>query len=237
MSSADRSLTRFSRFRNKVTGETIDILQGRAAHFKNACHKLSMYVRYNFKNPYIYHLTLTVAENLSSIDMAHYNRTLTYIRTKINRAGGSVKYIGVKEWQDRGAIHFHILFIVDKPYLFPDVNDIAVVWSLGFAKVTYPKVRMSLEKIMGYMGKYMGKGFEYGENGERKAFTASQIKGIYKLSEKKMVKLLKYYTLEFIQDLKCSYRRVWRQVGWRRREYLVEFQSDWEFVGVEYVPF
>lgn len=235
--SFDRGFTRFLRFRHKVTGEDIDILQGRAAHFRNACHKLTQFVRYNFSKPYVYHLTLTVAENVSSIDMSHYNRTMTFIRTKIKRAGGDVKYIGVKEWQDRGAIHFHVLFVVDRPYLFPDVNDITCVWSLGFCKVTFPKVRISLEKIMGYIGKYMGKGFEYGESGERKSFSASQIGSIYKLSQKKMLNALKYYTLEILKGCKCSYRYVWREHGYKKREYLIKFESDWEFMGVIDVPF
>jgi len=80
--SIDRSFTRFAMFHNKVTDETIDILQGRAASFRNACHKLTQYVKYNFSKPYIYHLTLTVADNVPSIDMSHYNRTMTFIRTK-----------------------------------------------------------------------------------------------------------------------------------------------------------
>lgn len=67
----------------------------------------------------------------------------------------------MKELQERGAIHFHVLCVYSKPYVFPSSNEIASSWKLGFVKITAPKLRMKLNTIVGYIGKYIGKGYEY----------------------------------------------------------------------------
>ena len=90
--------------------------------------------------------------------------------------------MAVKELQERGAIHYHVLCVYSKPYVFPNSEDIADSWNLGFVKISAPKLRLKVDKIVGYLGKYIGKGYDYEALNTQKSFTASQIKQIYKLS-------------------------------------------------------
>ena len=46
-------------------------------------------------------------------------------------------------------------------YVIPDPNEIANLCTLGFVKVTAPKICLKLNKNTIYLGKYIGKGYEY----------------------------------------------------------------------------
>lgn len=74
-------------------------------------------------------LTLTFAENLTNIKKSHYElekfikRLQTYIRKHIDK-NYKLGYISVIEFQERGAIHFHIL--CDLPFI--DTGIIEKIW-------------------------------------------------------------------------------------------------------------
>ena len=175
-------LLSYRQFKNKNTGQAISIPTGRYGNFLNPIKKLVNYVRYNYQRYYIVHLILTVAENVIEVDSKHLHMVLQFINKRLERSGSEFKYVAVKELQERGAIHYHILCVYSKPYVFPSSNDIASSWKLGFVKITAPKIPMKLYMVAGYIGKYIGKGYEYEALECKKSFTASQIKQIYKLS-------------------------------------------------------
>lgn len=168
----------FRKFRHKGNGQVCYVEAGRYGNFKNSLRKLVNYLSYNYMKYYIAHLTLTVAENVTEVDSKHLHRVLQFIDKRLKRADSDFKYVAVKEMQDRGAVHYHVLCVYSKPYLFPRSEEIYKSWRLGFVKITAPKIRMRVQKIANYIGKYIGKGYEYEALDVKKSFTASQIKQI-----------------------------------------------------------
>jgi hypothetical protein len=192
---------------------------------------------------YVVLLTLTVADNLQEIGHEHLHRVMTLIKTRLKRAGADLIYIAVKETQERGAIHYHVLCIYDKPYLFPSSEDIAKSWGLGFVKISAPKLRIKLKKIVGYLGKYIGKGYEYEALDCKKSFTASQIKQIYKLSPARLAEVIRRFGKSMAEQFKCTYRKVFMEgyieneilrnkVHKQCRDLIMEFPSEWVYEGV-----
>jgi hypothetical protein len=178
----------FRCFKNKNTGQVFYIPAGRYGNCINSVKKLASYVQYNMPKYYVAHLTLTLKKAESEIDFKHFHRVTQFIDTRLKRVGSDFKYIAVKEIQKERlekyreeAVHYHVLCVYSKPYVFPHAEKIAKSWGLGGVKITAPKIRMRLNKIISYIGKYIGKGYEYESLNFKKSFTASQIKQIYKL--------------------------------------------------------
>jgi hypothetical protein len=233
---------RFREFQHKETGERIYLPTGRVANFYTAVKKIIHYVRYNFEKYYVVHVTLTVAENLLEVDWDHVHRVMNFIKKRIERAGGEIKYILIKEYQKRGAIHFHMLGVYNKPYIFPSSDDIAKSWRLGFVKVTAPKVRLKLYKVVSYLAKYIGKGYEFEYLETKKSFTASQIPQIYKLSASRLFEVIIKFGKETAERFICTYRRVYKRgISLKplrtKNELVMEFPSKWAFVGYVDEPF
>lgn len=236
-------------FRNKSTGQVFYAEAGRYGNFLNSIKKLVNYVRYNIPKYYVVHLTLTVAENVSEIESKHLHRVIQCIHQHLKRAGSDFKYVAVKELQERGALHYHLLCIYSKPYVFPSADVIAKSWRLGFVKISAPKLRLKLNKVANYLGKYIGKGYEFEALNYRKSFTASQIKQIYKLSAPRLAEVISRYGMEALKFLTCTYRKVfiegWEDVGEvlgrvtrkKSRVLLYEFPSEWGYEGVCQEPF
>ena len=198
----------FRQFRHKVTGQVFMIPAGRW----NAIKKIVNYIYYNYRKYYIVHLTLTVAENTSDVDYKHLHRVDTLIKQRLKRAGAECKHIAVKERQERGAVHYHVLYIYSKPYVFPSVQDIEKSWGLGFVKISAPKIRMRLQKIVNYIGKYIGKGYDYEALDFKKSFSASQIKQIYKLTPDRLGHIMSKFGKERAEKFICTYRKVFEYV-------------------------
>ena len=189
------------------------------------------------------HLTLTVAENVTEVDFKHLHRVLQFIAKRLKRSESDFKYIAVKEMQERGAIHYHILCVYSKPYIFPSSEEIARSWRLGFVKITAPKLVIKVEKIASYIGKYIGKGYEYEALDVKKSFTASQIKQIYKLATKRLEKVIRKFGKSRAEEFKCTYTKVFL-VGYSENEIMgtkvreafksliMDFPSEWAYEGV-----
>jgi hypothetical protein len=137
----------FRIFRHKETGQVCYVEAGRYGNFKNALKKLVNYIRYNIARYYVAHVTLTVAENVIEIDSKHLHRVLQFIDKRLERKESDFKYVAVKEIQERGALHYHVLCIYSKPYIFPSSNEIERSWRLGFVKITAPKLRLEVDPI------------------------------------------------------------------------------------------
>ncbi len=170
----------YRRFRNKITGQIVHIPAGRYGNFLNVVRKVVTYVRYNISRYFVAHLTLTLKEAESEIHYEHLHRVLQFIAARLKRAGSDFKYIAVKEIQKERlekygeeAIHYHVLCIYSKAYVFPDGKDICKSWGLGGIKITAPKIRIKVNKIVSYIGKYIGKGYEYEQLDVKKSFKES----------------------------------------------------------------
>ena len=166
---------------------------------------------------------------------------IQFISQRLKRAGADFKYVASKELQERGAVHYHVLYIYNKPYVFPSPDEIASSWKLGFVKITAPKVKMKLHSIARYIGKYIGKGYEYEALEFRKSFTASQIKQIYKLSQQRLLDVIAKFGKEQAEQFKCTYRKVFEVITFDpfpvMKKLVMEFPSDWIYEGVDEVPF
>ena len=105
-------------------------------------------------------ITLTFEENITDIDYA--NKRLKYFIDKIRRVFPNFKYIGVPEFQDRGASHYHLLTninINNKNLIFEQEDKKRYkhikYWNEGFTKVD--SLKNDIKKIIGYISKYMTK--------------------------------------------------------------------------------
>jgi hypothetical protein len=232
----------FKQIRNRVTGQIILIKTGRYANFENAIKKIVSYVRYNVAKYYVVHLTLTVAENVPEIQWKHLHRVLQFINQRLKREGSDFKYVAVKERQKRGAIHYHIMCIYSIPYIFPSPAEIEKSWGLGFVKISSPKLRMKLNSIASYIGKYIGKGYDYEELNVKKSFTASQIKSLYKMGVKRINELISEFGKKQAEGFFCTYTKAYMFVqdvcelngkeylGKKEKILMKHFLTDWELV-------
>lgn len=95
-------------------------------------------------------LTLTFAENVQDVKQANYEfkkfrQRLEYdLKIKL-------KYVGVIEFQKRGAIHYHVIFF-NLPYI--QSNDLERIWGNGFIKINAID---HVDNIGAYITKYMTK--------------------------------------------------------------------------------
>lgn len=233
----------YHKFINRETGKVCYTPAGRYGNFLNSIKKLVNFIRYNYQKYYLVHLTLTIAGNVSDIDYKHLHRVLQFIDKRLERAGSDFKYVAVKELQHRGALHYHVLCVYDKPYVFPSADDIQKSWKLGFIKIATPKfkVKMKMQSIANYIGKYIGKGYEYEALDYRKSFSASQIKQIYKLSPERLGTAMAKFGKQQAEELKCTYRKVyeWLIMAPFRpaKDILLEFPSEWDYGGRHDEPF
>ncbi len=238
---------KFRRFRHKETGQVCYMEGGRYGNFLNSVKKLVSYVRYNIPRYYIVHLTLTLKEAAAEVDFKHFHRVIQFIDTRLKRIESDFKYIAVKEIQkerlekyEEEAVHYHVLCVYSKPYVFPHAEEIAKSWGLGNVKITAPKIRIKVNRIVGYIGKYIGKGYEYETLNLRKSFTASQIRQIYKLIPSRLSVVMSEYGKEKAESFKCTYRKVYEMFnnGFEVIKRLVkEFPSEWSYEGMFDEPF
>jgi len=95
-------------------------------------------------------LTLTFAENLGSLKQT--NPYLTEFMRKLKRHfGHSMKYIAIPEWQQRGAVHYHIMFF-NLPFIH--YSNLANIWGHGSIRV---EAARKIKNISAYMAKYLSK--------------------------------------------------------------------------------
>lgn len=237
----------FRMFKNKITGQVCYMPAGRYGNFLNSVKKLVSYVQYNMPKYYVVHLTLTLKIAESEIDSKHLHRVTQFIGTRLKRVDTDFKYIAVKEIQKERlekygeeAVHYHVLCVYSKPYVFPRAEEIAKSWRLGGVKITAPKVRVAVNKIINYIGKYIGKGYEYEALNFKKSFTASQIKQIYKLSIKRLAVIWHAFGKE-AEVFKCTYRKVFEVIKVdpfpAMKELIMEFPSEWAYEGIYNEPF
>ena len=93
-------------------------------------------------------LTLTYAKNVTDLDTAwkDYDLFVKRIKTRFDH----FQYVIVVEFQERGAIHFHLL--CNLPYV--DVNELREIWGKGFVKINRID---DVDNVGAYITKYMTK--------------------------------------------------------------------------------
>ncbi|MFA6896942.1 MAG: hypothetical protein WCQ96_01510 [Patescibacteria group bacterium] len=102
-------------------------------------------------------LTLTFAENITNIKRA--NRIFSKFKQRLDyeimgKKKSYLKYVGIIEFQKRGAIHYHVL-IFNLPYLENIYDKIREIWGEGHIIVKSIK---DIKTVASYVCKYMTKG-------------------------------------------------------------------------------
>lgn len=130
-------------------------------------------------------LTLTFGDNVTDLDHAHYEfekfiKRLNYLI--FNSKKSNIKYNAVVEFQERGAIHYHII-IYNIPYTRQNV--IQETWGNGYVWIN--KIE-HVDNVGAYITEYMGKDIQDDRLEGRKSYFSSR--GLFKpvvITDKKIV--------------------------------------------------
>lgn len=124
-------------------------------------------------------ITLTFKENITDVNIA--NKRLKYFINKIKRIYKDFKYIGVPEFQKRGAIHYHLLTnidIEDTRFIYSQEDNEKFkhikYWLDGFTKID--NIKNDIKKIIGYISKYMTKDIDSRLFAHRRYFYSRNLK-------------------------------------------------------------
>lgn len=158
-----------------------------------------------------YFLTLTFAENLQDYEKAN-SRFHYFIRIK----NKDIKYLVVKEHQQRGAIHFHlIVFDIEKDKL----DKLTKSWSYGFWYVKKINDKYSYS-IANYMTEYFSKEKNQLVKANKKIFSKSRnLKKPLIIGDKVVDKILNKY--KYNVDLE--------KYDWSKHKYKIEEKSNYNF--------
>lgn len=95
-------------------------------------------------------ITLTFAENIT--DVAKANKEFeNFIKRLRRKYGTDFKYLSSIEFQERGAVHYHIISDI----CYVEEEEMSKIWGHGFAKIKEIK---NAKHSAVYAGKYMRKG-------------------------------------------------------------------------------
>lgn len=130
-------------------------------------------------------LTLTFGENITDLDIAHYEFKKFILRLNyliFNTKITNIKYNAVVEFQERGAIHYHVI-IYNIPYTRQNV--IQETWGNGYVWIN--KIN-HVDNVGAYITEYMGKDIQDDRLEGRKSYFSSR--GLFKpieITDKKIV--------------------------------------------------
>lgn len=157
-------------------------------------------------------LTLTFKENIINLKAANYEftkfiRRLNYETNEIEKKDlkqSNLKYLAVYELQERGAIHYHMIFF-NLPYIKDVYNRLRDIWGQGRIMVggkdkRFKKIRdqKNLEKIIDYFTKYIQKSVFENKNPRQKKYISS--KGLIKPLENSFSEVVNLISLKLPED-------------------------------------
>ena len=140
-------------------------------------------------------LTLTFKDNVKDLNEAHKEFKKFIMRLRYKR--DSFKYIAVVEFQERGAVHYHIL--LNLKYI--DNKQLANIWGHGFVKIN----RIDhVDNLGAYISKYLDKKFLDDRLNSRKAFfTSRDVKKPLEITDQKVCQdFVNFYQLDKEKPLK-----------------------------------
>lgn len=157
-----------------------------------------------------YMVTLTFAENLQDYEKA--NARFNYFIRQKNK---DIKYLAVKEHQQRGAIHYHlIVFDIDED----DLEKMLSSWNYGFKHYKHIKNKYSYS-IANYLTNYMTK--------EKNQLVASNKKVF---SNSRNLKRPLVISSDIINEvvLKHKYNVDLKAYDWKQHDYITERKQNYD---------
>jgi len=158
-------------------------------------------------------LTTTFAENITNLKEANYEftkfiRRLNYEVNQIEKRDlklSNLKYLAVYELQERGAIHYHMIFF-NLPYIKNIYTRMREIWGkenrimVGGKNKSFTKIRdqKNLEKIIDYFTKYIQKSVFENKNPRQKKYIAS--KGLIKPLESSISEIVNLIKMKLPED-------------------------------------
>lgn len=170
-------------------------------------------------------VTLTFAENITNLKEANPEYK-NFIKRLNYYIGYGVQYNVVVEFQNRGAVHYHVVFY-NIPYI--PAQKLSELWGQGFIKINQIK---DVDNVGAYVSKYMGKDLNEDKLiGEKCYFSSRGLKKPKEVKEKNQVQRIasalpdscKKYQSEFENDYtgKVQYAQYnltdWENVSRYRR--------------------
>jgi hypothetical protein len=136
----------------------------RATVMYRAREKIRRLVNANFDNHSKF-ITLTFRDNVEDLEEA--NRAFKQFVQRLRRRYGAFRYVAVIEFQQRGAVHYHMMS--NLPYI-PKVR-LAQIWGRGFVRINDVT---SVDNVGAYLVKYMTKDAKDPRLRGRKCFLTSR---------------------------------------------------------------
>lgn len=180
--------------------------------------KVRRLVTMNFSERFCKFLTLTFKENVTDISFANNEFKKFIKRLKYQFELKNLKYVAVIEFQERGAIHYHMIF---NSYWL-DVKKVQSCWGNGFVFIEDVS---HVDNLGAYLIKYMTKdnsdirlqnekGYLYSKNLDRPIeFTDTKYLDLFYSKELNVLKSIKnkspVYTSDFDSDFmgRCHYEQ------------------------------
>lgn len=106
-------------------------------------------IKQHGKYPPIF-LTLTIAENITSLKESNPLFS-DFIRRLNYRVNHKLKYVCIPEFQERGAVHYHVIFF-NLPFIH--YSDMEEIWGHGTIRIELSK---NIKNLAAYMTKYLTK--------------------------------------------------------------------------------
>jgi len=140
------------------------------------------------KTPDIKFLTLTFADNVTSLKLANYE-FMTFIQRFKRKYGYNPKYVAVPEYQKRGSVHYHLV-LFDVPYV--KNAEISEIWGNGHTWIM--KAFTDSTHLANYVSKYLSKDSKMEKN--KKSYFMSR--NIKRPVEHKIIPIVQRITSELI---------------------------------------
>jgi hypothetical protein len=107
-------------------------------------------------------MTLTIAENIQDLSVAN-RKFHDFIKRYGYLTKAKLAYLGVPEHQERGAVHYHVLFF-NLPYV-PNIHEATTdCWREGFI---FGTTQGDIQKVTNYLLKYVQKSVSVGQQHEK----------------------------------------------------------------------
>lgn len=143
-------------------------------------------------------ITLTFADNVTDLDFA--NDKFRAWTTNVRKSYSDFKYLGVPEFQKRGAVHYHLMTNLDLKSEIIELQENHVnmydvkYWSHGFTSVFDLKLADDNFSVALYMSKYFWKDIDNRLFGRRKILASRNLKNpdILKVDSNEIAKIDKY---------------------------------------------